>query len=526
MAIKGYFYNAVYDGEAYDRVYNAEDVTSYLDEIVGNGVFPTPSTQLQVVAGSGMGILVNEGQGWINGHKLVNTTTYNLTVDPSDVLLDRIDRVVFYSDTSSRSMGIEIIKGSPAVNPVAPTLTRTETRYEMSLATIRVGKGVSVITDAVITDTRADSTVCGWVAGLIQQIDTSSLFVQWDTAYANMMSLMRQWQQAQQDAFDAWYYNLTQNLTVGAYIKHYEKVVQGGTGVSNVIPLDMTNYVYDSNDVIIANYNGLVLTKDEDYTLDTTVYPVEITVNGSMGDGNVLAILVLKSNMAQTTGGMLTSARGDKFIHVDNALPSTAHGFVIDNLGSTNLVAVANRNLFRCDLVSDDTVDGITFTKNSNGSITADGTSSADHAGIEVEIDKNAFVVGETYILSTGKETGDVSLKLTLTYADETSEDVTATNETATILVAKEVAQAVARIEVATSGTGVDDETIFPQIEYGTVSSSFVKNTYSTFNYDGTTKPVLTDTIDNIWTNDDTASGLQLIYVVLNSQVSGDSIQY
>lgn len=70
MAISGYFFNALKVNDTYDRIYNAEDVTSYLDKIVGNGVFPNPSSQLQVTAGSGMSITVNAGQGWIDGHKI------------------------------------------------------------------------------------------------------------------------------------------------------------------------------------------------------------------------------------------------------------------------------------------------------------------------------------------------------------------------------------------------------------------------------------------------------------------------
>ena len=54
MAINGYFFNAVLNNGTYDRVYNAENVTSYLDLLVGDGVFPNPSTNLQVFAGTSM----------------------------------------------------------------------------------------------------------------------------------------------------------------------------------------------------------------------------------------------------------------------------------------------------------------------------------------------------------------------------------------------------------------------------------------------------------------------------------------
>ena len=65
MAVNSYFFNAVLNDGVYDRIYNAEDVTSYLANIVGNGVFPNPSTQLQVRAGTGMQVIVGAGSGWI-----------------------------------------------------------------------------------------------------------------------------------------------------------------------------------------------------------------------------------------------------------------------------------------------------------------------------------------------------------------------------------------------------------------------------------------------------------------------------
>ena len=137
MAIEGYFFNAIENEGTYDRIYNAEDFTSYLNQIVGNGVFPNPSTQLQVRASSGMNVIVGAGSGWINGHKIVNTADLTLTVTASDVLLNRIDRVIFYVDMDAREMGIEVKAGTLAATPVAPALVRNNSRYEMCLAQIR-----------------------------------------------------------------------------------------------------------------------------------------------------------------------------------------------------------------------------------------------------------------------------------------------------------------------------------------------------------------------------------------------------
>lgn len=301
MAVNGYFFNAILDGETYDRVYNAEDFVSYLDKIVGSGVFPTPSDQLQVRASSGMDIIVNEGEGWINGHKLVNTADLTLTVDASDVLLGRIDRVIFYADNTERAMGIEILKGTAAVNPTAPALTRNDNRYEMCLAQITVGKGVTTINNSMISDTRANSQICGWVAGLIQQVDTSTLFTQWDTAYSEFMAQMESRMTTLQEAYDDWFSTLTEELQVGAYIKTFNKVVVGGSNVSNIIPLNIEGYEYDSTDVFLINLNGLMLTETYDYLLDTRDTPVELHINAQLTSGNRIEIRILKSVLGTPT---------------------------------------------------------------------------------------------------------------------------------------------------------------------------------------------------------------------------------
>lgn len=249
MAILGYFFNAVESGGEYDRVYNAEDVTSYLDKLVGNGVFPNPSTQLQVRAGSGMNVIVGAGHGWINGHKMINTADLTLEIDASDVLLNRIDAVVFYVDFDAREMGIEVKKGTLASTPTAPSMTRTSTRYELCLAQISVPKQITAITTALITDTRGNSNLCGFVQGLIQQMDSTTLFAQW------------------QSQFDAWFEAAKQEFQQGKIFKKIEGIYNTQTAnentfnVLNYVP--QYSYLYDILEVYV---NGIHLNGNQ-YTL-------------------------------------------------------------------------------------------------------------------------------------------------------------------------------------------------------------------------------------------------------------------
>lgn len=302
MAIKGYFFNAIESGGVYDRIYNAEDVTSYLDKIVGNGVFPTPSTQLKVTAGTGLQVTVAAGQGWIDGHKLINTAALNLSIDAADVLLDRIDRVVFYADYTARQMGVKVVKGTAASNPTAPALVRSSSEYQMSLATVQIPKTATTLTNAQISDTRADSNVCGWVAGLIQQLDTSQLFTQWETAYSQFYETMQSWQAAQQAAFEEWLANLTDELTVGAYLKGYRKDATIAQGATATVPMDMTGYQYDDSDVIAVYINGLAGIKGTDYSINTATSPVSVDLAfDTSGGANDVTVVALKSILGTPT---------------------------------------------------------------------------------------------------------------------------------------------------------------------------------------------------------------------------------
>ncbi|WP_298535760.1 hypothetical protein [uncultured Methanobrevibacter sp.] len=274
MAIEGYFFNALENEGVYDRIYNAEDVTSYLDKLVGNGVFPNPSTQLQVRASSGMNVIVGAGSGWINGHKMINTSDMTVTLTSSDAILNRIDAVIFYVDFDQREMGISVKTGTLASVPVAPVLTRNNNRYEMCLAQITVNKQITEITAAMIKDTRGDSNLCGYVQGLIQQVDTSTLWTQ------------------QQEKFDEWFDGVQGQFEAGKLFKKLEGIHV--TTQENEASFNVLNYVpsysfaYDILEIFI---NGFHLNSNE-YTLSNNTVTLEMPISTA---GAVVDFVVYKS---------------------------------------------------------------------------------------------------------------------------------------------------------------------------------------------------------------------------------------
>ncbi|MBR6503065.1 MAG: hypothetical protein IKT42_06440 [Clostridia bacterium] len=523
MAISFGFFNSVND----DRLYNAETFNTYFEGLISqNGVFENVGNSLAVAAGDGLNVTVADGKAIVNSHWVKLTAVETLAIATAHNLFSRYDMVTLRWNAATRDVTLQVTTGTPASTPVRPTPVTSDTAYEIVLAYVLVPANTTSLTTGNIYDQRPNTAVCGYITGLIDQVDITELFAQYQARFAALENSLANWQQTQQDTFDAWYYQLTQNLTVGAYIQKFSKIVVGGAGVSNIIPLDMNGYEYDENDVILPTLNGLTLQPDYDYLIDTRTTPVQMHINGQLTAGNRFEVIILKSNMSQTSGGLLTSERNNKFIHVEDAKPGAAHGFIVSTLGTTNEIAVANRNLFRLDQIETTSRDGLTFTKNADGSITTNGTSTAGYVGVSAAIDKNAFVVGQTYTISTGKTSGSTYVQLTLNYADNTTDYIVASNSANTFTVTQEVISASASVQVTASGTTVTNETIYPQIEVGDTAHDFEPNTYSTFTYDGETVPLLTDMIDNIWSNDDAVSGLQLVYIVLSLETNGDDIAY
>lgn len=284
MAISYYFFDAHQVDGGYDRQYSAQDFTDYLEGLVGSGVFPNPSDSLQVYAGTGLQVIVKPGMGWINGHKMTSDADYALTVDAADVTLNRIDRVVFYLDVQNREMGIKIKKGSNASSPTAPELVRTQDMVEYSLCTYTVPRNATAITAAMITDTRLDSDVCGMVQGLIQQVDTSTLYQQWYAGYQAAL------EENQQD-FDTWFNSVKNTIAESVILRTFRNRVVIADSNTNDVSIGISQYVKEL-DILEVYVNG--------FRMDTTEYTTDsegssVTFTRALDADAVIEFVVYKT---------------------------------------------------------------------------------------------------------------------------------------------------------------------------------------------------------------------------------------
>lgn len=215
MTVRSGFFDDVND----DRVYDAADFADFFASFIGNGVFPNPSTGLQVFENGNMTTVIKPGKGWINGYYVHNDSDFIFQHDIADGLLKRIDRIVLQYSTADRKIDIILKKGTFASTPIAPTVIRDADFYELVLADVTIGAGTTQITQGNITDQRLNNNLCGIVHGVVNQVDTTTIFnqyQQWFDDYSvtkaseflawqtDVTTALEAWIDAQEQGFETW----------------------------------------------------------------------------------------------------------------------------------------------------------------------------------------------------------------------------------------------------------------------------------------------------------------------------------
>lgn len=153
MAITSGFFNAQVDefGVA-DRLYDAEQMSSIFDGIIRDGVFAFIGDKFKVTVGGGNAVNIGTGRAWFDHVWILNDAVYPLVIPAAEVVLDRIDVVVFDidRDIGVRNGSISVIKGIPSSAPSRPAMIRQEERNTYPIAYIRRRAGRS-LTQADIT---------------------------------------------------------------------------------------------------------------------------------------------------------------------------------------------------------------------------------------------------------------------------------------------------------------------------------------------------------------------------------------
>lgn len=149
-----------------DRAELADFFAKYFAAFIGNGVYPNPSDNFQVMAYDQLTLRVRPGMCFINGY-------FGWDEEPAEITIlsdtaRHTYRAVLRLNLKTRYITIEVLRDQTE-------LTRNETIWELALADIRVPANGIIISQNDITDLRLNGALCGLVHGVVEQLDTTTL---------------------------------------------------------------------------------------------------------------------------------------------------------------------------------------------------------------------------------------------------------------------------------------------------------------------------------------------------------------
>lgn len=180
-------YGLFWNSDNGDRKYNADSLERWLKKFFTSGVF---EGDLQVLESSGMTVAIQTGYCNLSGKVGLFEVVNSITLDAANSRYPRIDTIVVERNDVERMIYLKKVTGSYSGNapsPTAPVWDSDQGIYQLVLAQIYVGAGVSSITQANITDKRADSSVCGYITGTVTEMDFSQFVAQFEDYYANFV---------------------------------------------------------------------------------------------------------------------------------------------------------------------------------------------------------------------------------------------------------------------------------------------------------------------------------------------------
>ena len=264
MSVTYGFYNSI-NG---DRKYNALEMSSIFDGIIVDGVYMSIGDALNVKSSGGMGITVGIGRAWFNHTWTLNDSIMPLTLESSDVLLNRIDAVVLEinNDSDVRKNTIKIVKGTPASNPVKPSLIKSEMVNQYPLAYITIGKGVLSISQSNI-ENAIGTSACPYVTGVLKGMDIDNLVAQWGAQWAEWLSsntdAWETFMSENSSEFESWFQEMKDQLSTDAagnlQASKMDKATYDADGdgvVDEAAKVSKFFRVVANNDSIMATFDG------------------------------------------------------------------------------------------------------------------------------------------------------------------------------------------------------------------------------------------------------------------------------
>lgn len=349
------------------RKYDAVDFSKLFDGLITDGVFASIGDKLLVKAATGNTVNIGTGKCWFNHTWTSNVDILPIVCDPAENLLNRIDAIVLEvnSTQSVRDNCFKYIKGTPASEPVKPTLINDTLVHQHALCYITRPEGSTEITQANIENVIGTKET-PFITAVLQTVSIDELLAQWQVEFDNLL-FDRQSQvntfivenekkyddsitaketaaddaiKAKEDAFDkaiankesahdAWsaeirtemesllsevnlWYNNT-NVTIDGYLADMKNKLGQDPATSLQLQIDeskirnaLANGLTDGNKVISEDNSVITSTNSDGWTLVTTFTNEFLTATTILTDSNGAELGRLVKNIS-SDGSTITS---------------------------------------------------------------------------------------------------------------------------------------------------------------------------------------------------------------------------
>lgn len=206
-------YGLFWNSNSGDRTYDADAFAEWLKPFFKNGVFVS---SFSLTAGRGMTVSIGAGTAYINGKLRTFDTDTLLNIQTANGSYPRIDNIVVERNDTDREITLKVVQGTySGTTASASDPKRANGIYQLVIARVAVGAGITEITPSAITDCRADTSLCGYVSTAIDSPD------------------FEEWYQLNQSKFEEWFDNVKNQLSTDAAGNLQNQITAQNTELEN-----------------------------------------------------------------------------------------------------------------------------------------------------------------------------------------------------------------------------------------------------------------------------------------------------
>ena len=224
-----------------------------------NGVFidDSSSDHLRVEKAQGLALAIKAGRANINGAFYWQKDDETITLEKN--IATKSYNIILRLNDNDAYRNITLLSSD-----INNGITRSDSIYDLVLATVTVEGNASEIKGSNITDTRLDSTRCGAVTNAIKSIETLDLFTQMTELFKEIKSQNKSEMTANENEFNEWFASVKDTLDSNTAGKLMNRI-------ANVEQMLMNNHFT----TILLSDNGTLVDENGQEILADWAYEVE-----------------------------------------------------------------------------------------------------------------------------------------------------------------------------------------------------------------------------------------------------------